>query len=103
MRKISKQIFKGQATLIDFNAFFFWVSLETTVSMFFFLTFLFYILISLFHYILVRYSIFGKHKLGNCFIDQTGSTAFNAEFLTVADNLLMHISQHTKFQKNLRR
>ena len=85
--------------LIPFFLAFFWKYSFTFV----FLTFLSFKFWFHYFHILVYYSIFGKHELGNCIIDQTGSTAFTTEFLTVANTLLMHISQRTKFQKNLRR
>ena len=85
MHKISKQIFKGEVTHIMSILMSF---IKTTVFMFAFLTFLtFKFHFTIHFYILVLYSVFGKHKLGSSIIDQIGKTVFTAEFLTVANTL----------------
>ena len=42
---------------------------------------------TIYFYIVVLYSVFGKNKLGISIIDQTRKTAFTEEFLTAADTL----------------
>ena len=79
MHKITKQIFKGHKTdIISILMSFFLFSFKTAFLCWF--QYLFYIL--------VLYSVFGKHKLGSSIIDQIGKTACIAEFLTVANTLV---------------
>ena len=43
---------------------------------------------TIYFYILVLHSVFGKHKLGSSTIDQTGKATFIMDVLTVANTLV---------------
>ena len=58
--------------------------------MFVFITFLTFKFSFHYFYILVLHAVFGKHRFGSSAIGQIGKTAFTAEFLTVANTLLIH-------------
>ena len=75
--------------------------LKTTVLMFAFLTFLTLNFdFTIYFYISLLYSVFGKDKLGSSIIDQIGKTAFTAEFLTIA-NTLQYIFKWFFISQNL--
>ena len=80
MRKITNQILKGHIThvLLILMSFFFSFPFKTTIFMFVFLTFIRNFDFTSNFYILVLYSIFGKHKLGSSIFDQIGICAFTA-------------------------
>ena len=89
VRKITKQIFKGQLTHMSiFTSFLSHFLLKLQFLCLFFLLFpLLNFDFTIYFYILVLYSLFGQHKLGSSFIERFGKTAFTAEFFTVANNL----------------
>ena len=69
-------------------SFFFSFSFKTTFFRFVFLLFsLLRFDFTIYFYIVVLYSVFGKNKLGISIIDQTRKTAFTQEFLSAANTL----------------
>ena len=48
----------------------------------------------IYFYILVLYSVFGKHKLRSSTIGKNGKTVFTAELLTVANTLISNDNKH---------
>ena len=86
----NKQIFKDHITHVYFNIFFFSRFRLKLHFLCLFVFLLFSLLrfdFTIYFYILVLYSVFGKNKLGISIIDQTRKTAFTEEFLTAANTL----------------
>ena len=98
MCKISEQIFKSQVTRIMSIVFFSCFLLKLRFLCLLFILFLILnVDFTVYFYILVLYSVFGKHKLGSSIIEPIGKTAFTAEFLTAANTLAGEVKFLTSF------